>query len=166
MTTTCNVLTSPIIVSEEDRKKLLNIYRNHLVMYNKALKILKENPDMSFKKLINIIRDEASKEPDNYALSCLSVEIHYLYMKYRRDVKSIKSIDDVQYLSFLYTNENKFKYLTIDRMDNTITINPNGIKLYCKEEIPSFKKGCKTFMNFGYKPREDSFTLTVFQNTD
>ena len=150
-------------VHEPLKTDLKKVLKNHLVLYNHALMLLKENPHMEMKELTKrILKEIESNNIKPYIRHCLSIELFYLYLKFQRNNKSQKLISDIQYLTFLFDRENENKDFIIDRENGIIHLRHLEGDIYLNEKIPEFDKDKLTYCNLSYSNISDEFLLTIF----
>ena len=161
LTTKRLIFTDDLEVTQEGRDKLLAVYRKHLLIYNSALDILQKEEGIKYKSLLKQIK-QAHIDDEDFDASSFSVELYYLYRKVKNNRKSKKLVTQVQYLTYIVTNEAKYKSITIDRHNKVIKLNNIDIELKYTKDIPEFKMNNKYFVNIGYSTNLNKFKVSIF----
>ena len=112
------VIAAREITFNDDIKKIIKeALRNHVILYNHSLELLNKNPQLELKELKKQVFAYA-KEKNYYPIikDSLSIELYYLYKKFKRNIKHQKLITDIQYLTFILLKlTKKLIKITVDK---------------------------------------------------
>lgn len=157
------IFYSDLTILDNGRDKLIGLLRKHLVLYNQALDAINKNPQIRYKELYRKIKEQ-NEDTGSYDPASFSIELHYLYRKFRLNRRNKKLVTNVQYLTYIVTKEETFKYIKIDRNSRIIhLINPNIMCSY-EGDMPEFKENIKHYINIGYSANEDTFKVSIFDS--
>ena len=156
------IFKSDLTVTPKTREILLKVFRNHLTLYNQALKYLTDNPDISLKDFKKCVLEITSKFEGEMVYPSLGTEHYYLYRKHKKNIKFQKLVTSVQYLTFVVSDEKKFKFLKFDRQAKTVEITGNSLTMNYEGDLPELNPRKRNFVNIGYSSEEDKFKISVF----
>lgn len=157
------VIAAREITFNDDIKKIIKeALRNHVILYNHSLELLNKNPQLELKELKKQVFAYA-KEKNYYPIikDSLSIELYYLYKKFKRNIKHQKLITDIQYLTFILLKlTKKLIKITVDKEKNVKFSLANFLT---DEEVNMLNEDDnEKFFNISYSPESDKFMLSVF----
>lgn len=151
-----------LTADKDTRDTLKKVFVNHLLVYNYALEILYNRPDIPFNRYANEVKNYLDEtELDPIIKPALLNEVYYQFKKFRSNVKVKKQLTDIQYITYTvsrYSNDQ------LEVFDNNTKLLLKGIDTTFDLEYPIPDNGNRNFLyfNVSYSSVEDTFKLTVY----
>ena len=146
----------------EHHELLKKVFKNHLYLYNIAIKMLEDKPDTPLLELQEKIKTYVN---DNnifpIIFESLSYEIYYMYRKYQKNIRNQKLFNDIQYLTFKFCNPKKKKLLVYLAPGERMVI--RLASLLTEDEIEELKTDKNKFINISYSPQLNVYMMNIFE---
>ena len=146
----------------EHHELLKKVFKNHLYLYNIAIKMLEDNPTLSLLELQEKVKAYVN---DNNVFpvifESLSYEIYYMYRKYQKNIRNQKLFNDIQYLTFKFCNPKKKKLLVYLAPGERMVI--RLASLLTEDEIEELKTDKNKFINISYSPQLNVYMMNIFE---
>lgn len=151
-----------LFTDEETSKVMKKMFVNHLLIYNYALDILYNDPEISFRKYANLVKNHLdNNELEPIVKPALLNEVYYQFKKFRSNVRVRKQLTDIQYITFTvsrYVNDQ----LVISDDNTKLTIKGIEATFDLEYQIPDPGKRNFLYFNLSYSSTEDTFKLSVY----
>lgn len=157
------VYDEKVEVDESLDKVLKQTFVNHLLVYNHCLHCLYKDPEIPFHTLKKIATSHiAEKKISPVIDSAVNNELYYQHKKFRKNIKILKQLTDIQYFTFTvgsYTN-------SIFSVSSCLSkIQFKGIEGHIEllKPLPVLDDDVKTiYLNFSYSGNENSYRVNLY----
>lgn len=158
-----HLYSGELSLTTEDVDKMKAVFRNHLIIYNKALNELYKDRDIDMRSYLNRMNKEIKSSKYTPVLSnAIGNEIYYQWRKFNRNFRSKKQLTDIQYITLTgssYVNED----FEVSEDGKFITLKEIGVVLELDGHLPEPESDMELlYFNVSYSSLEDGFRLTVY----
>ena len=162
MTTNKIIYDDYVQVDEVLDKYLKKCFVNHLVVYNHCLRLLYEDPELSFrnmkKQAIQYLRDNNITQVLDTALFN---ELYYQHKKFKFNIRVQKLITDIQYFTFL-VKDYQCKNFTVSTDRQKLFFTDSAGVMSVHKELPQLSSDTLVYLNISYSNAEDKYKLNIY----
>lgn len=154
------VYEAAVEVDNEFDINIKNCFVQHLTLYNFALGLSFDNPEIGFKEKKKLVIEYIEKNGiKDIAKEALFNELYYQHKKFNGNNRGQKRLIDIQYLTFLDTG------YYVNHENKTMTI--RGIQGKINIIVPLDKNIISMtgkYVNFSYSSNTNKYMLKIFTN--
>lgn len=157
------VYDEQVEVAEELDVILKKTFVNHLLVYNYCLHCLYKDPEIPFHTLKKIATNYITEKNISPVIdSAVNNELYYQHKKFRKNIKILKQLTDIQYFTFTvgsYTNS----IFTVSTCLTKIKIKGVDGDIVLSKPLPVLDEEVKTiYLNFSYSGNENAYRVNLY----
>lgn len=149
-------------VDEELDRHLKKCFVNHLIVYNYCLKLLYDNPELSFrimkKQAVQYLQEQGIAPVLDVALFN---ELYYQHKKFKFNIRVQKLITDIQYFTFLLKDYNCKNFALTSDLSQIHFEDLSGV-LRLTKPLPPLPAETVVYLNLSYSNAEDKYKISIY----
>ena len=162
MTTNKIIYDNYVQVDESLDKYLKKCFVNHLVVYNYCLRLLYEDPELSFRNMKKLATQYLNDKQITQVLdTALFNELYYQQKKFKFNIRVQKLITDIQYFTFL-VKDYQCKNFSVSEDRKSLRFNDTNGVMTMDKELPQLPSDTLVYLNISYSNVEDKYKLNIY----